>query len=218
MSERIKFHFLTLAILSIASLVLLSIGWGGDWVRGESTERPQKKKYKYLGAVVCMECHAKEELGKQFQAWTGSEHARAYLVLGTGYPEMIEMQAQGMVEVGHGRDIAREAMRLGTGDDCLKCHAKGAQVDKSFLEPTFHFEDGVQCETCHGPGSGYVIWMREITTGNRPKLASEVQPKMPTMEDCLACHREKPSHAVLKNNPFDFEKAWKKIAHSIPQK
>lgn len=218
MSEKIKFHLLTTALLFIASIVLLSICWGGEGSRSESAGKPQNEKYKYLGAVVCMECHTKEELGKQFQAWTGSEHARAYLVLGTGYPEMIEMQAKGMVEVGHGRDIAQETMRLGMGADCLKCHAKGAELDTSPRESTFHIEDGVQCETCHGPGSGYVIWMREITTENRRKLSPEVQPKMPTMEDCMACHREKPSHAVLKSNPFDFEKAWKNIAHPIPQK
>jgi cytochrome c peroxidase len=130
---------------------------------------------------------------------------------------MIEEKAKSMVEVGHGREIAQEAARLKTDNNCLKCHAKGAQVDKSFLEPTFHFEDGVQCETCHGPGSGYVIWMREIMMGNRRKLSPEVQPKMPTMEDCMVCHREKLSHAVLNSNPFDFEKAWKKIAHPIPE-
>ena len=215
MSER---NLLTMALLFIALIVLLSIGWGQDWRRGESAGKPQNEKYKYLGAVVCMECHTKEELGQQFQAWTGSEHARAYLVLGTGYPEMIEMEAKGMVEVGHGRDRAQEVTRLGKCDDCLKCHAKGAELDTSLRESTFYFEDGVQCEMCHGPGSGYVIWMREITTENRQKLSSEVQPRIPTMEDCMACHKEKPSHAVLNSNPFDFEKALKKIAHPIPQK
>jgi len=127
---------------------------------------------------------------------------------------MIEAEAKEMVEVGHGRAIAQEAMRLGEDTDCLKCHTMAVGVDTSFLEPTFHIEDGVQCETCHGPASGHVAMMM------RKKGASptEAQLERPTKEDCMMCHHEKPSHAVLKRKPFNSEKAWKKIAHPMPKK
>ena len=38
---------------------------------------------------------------------------------------------------------------------CLKCHVLGKDIDPAELESTFNKEDGVQCETCHGPGSEY---------------------------------------------------------------
>ena len=38
---------------------------------------------------------------------------------------------------------------------CLGCHATASDVEAWQLDPTFHIEDGVQCERCHGPGSEY---------------------------------------------------------------
>ncbi|HID31445.1 MAG TPA: hypothetical protein EYP19_15795 [Desulfobacterales bacterium] len=226
MPEKTKFFFLALFLASAAS-GLFFMGRAEMNSRSDSAEKPQKNGYKYMGAAVCMTCHAKEKLGNQSLAWTGSSHARSYLQLRTGRSEMLEKEAKGMVKVGYGRDIAQEAMRLGMGADCLKCHAKGAELDKSLLEPTFHIEDGVQCESCHGPGSEYVAIMRAKWQGGkwargqtekRRKLPPEVRPKMPTKKGCMACHREKPTHAVLKSKPFDFEKAWKQIAHPIPER
>lgn len=211
MLGKTKFFLFTMTILIIVAIVLLSIGWGGEESRSEAGEKFQK--YKYVGAAVCMECHAKEKLGKQFQTWTGSRHARSYLALGTGRPEMIREEAKGMVEVGHGRDVAKKAMRLKIDTNCLKCHATGTEVDKSFWKPTFHIEDGVQCEACHGPGSGHAAWMKE----KKGKLPPEARLKRPTREDCMSCHKKKSSHAVLQGKPFNFEKTWKKIAHPIPK-
>ncbi len=213
MSEKTKILFFTMALSSVA-IALFSIGWGKVGSRFQSADKSQEDgRYKYVGVIGC-KCHMNKKLGRQFQVWTGSKHARSYLVLETGHPEMVDEEAKGMVEVGYGRIIAQEAMRLGVDTDCLKCHATSAGVDTSLWEPTFHVEDGVQCEACHGPASGYMAMMM----GKKGKLPPEVRPKMPTKEDCMVCHREKPSHAVLKAKPFDFEKAWKKIAHPIPKK
>ena len=38
---------------------------------------------------------------------------------------------------------------------CLGCHTTAAQAEDWEKDPTFHLEDGVQCEKCHGPGSEY---------------------------------------------------------------
>jgi cytochrome c peroxidase len=216
MSEKTKFLFFTVA-LALVAIVLFSIGWGKMGGGFESADKPPETQYKYVGSARCMTCHTKEGLGGQFEAWIESKHSRSYLVLGTGCPKVIEEEAKSMVEVGHGKAITREAMRLGENIDCLKCHATAADVDTSFWEPTFHFEDGVQCETCHGPGSGHVAKMMK-KKGQSPPNNVLLIPKMPTKEDCMVCHKEKPSHAVLKSKPFNFEKTWKEIAHPMPKK
>ena len=208
MPEKAKSFLFALVLASVVA-VLFCIGWG----RSQPAEEPQEGTCKYVGASGCT-CHQKEGLGGQVQRWTGTGHARSYLVLRTGRPEMIEDVAKPMVEVGHGRAIAQEAMRLGEDTNCLKCHTTAADVDTSFWEPTFHIEDGVQCEACHGPASRHVAMM----TGKKRPLPTEARLKRPTKEDCMACHREKSSHAVLKSKPFNYEKAWKRIAHPMPKK
>jgi len=207
MPEKTKFFFFVFILVSMAALVVLM-----GWDRSGSAEKFQEGA-KYVGAAGCR-CHQQERLGGQVQRWTGTGHARSHLALGTGCPEMIEAEAKGMVDVGHGRAIAQEAMRLGEEPHCLKCHATAAGVDTSFLEPTFHIEDGVQCEACHGPASGHVAMMM----GKKGTSPTEARLKRPTKEDCMACHHEKPSHADLKGKPFDCGKAWKKIAHPMPGK
>ena len=215
MPEKTKFFFFAFVSASVIA-VLLAMGWD----RSGSAEKPQESTYKYVGVAGCT-CHRKEGLGGQVQRWTGTSHARSYLVLRTGYPEMIEDVAKPMVEVGHRRAIAQGAMRLGEDTNCLKCHATVAEVEPSFREPTFHIEDGVQCEACHGPASGHVAMMmrtKSVRMGQKGSSSAEARLKRPTKEDCMACHHERPSHAILKSKPFDYEKRWKKIAHPMPEK
>ena len=38
---------------------------------------------------------------------------------------------------------------------CLGCHATAWHSEEWEKDETFHIEDGVQCEGCHGPGSEY---------------------------------------------------------------
>jgi hypothetical protein len=59
--------------------------------------------------------------------------------------------------------------------------------------------------------------MKEL--GDRSMLLAEGGTlKNPTKADCMVCHREKPSHAILKKKPFNYEKAWKRITHPMPEK
>jgi hypothetical protein len=205
MSGHAKPALIVSVTVAVVVGVLSSSGWSG--------EDPAPGEPKYAGAEVCATCHAQSRLGEQFQAWTGSMHARSYLVLATGYPEMIDRQARGMVDVGHGRAIAAEAERLGADTDCLHCHATGSEVDESDREPTFHVEDGVQCEACHGPGSAHAAAMGSLVEGQ--ETPPEARLRRMSLDDCVRCHRHKPSHAVLERKPFEPAAAWKKIAHPL---
>ena len=208
------FHVLSLGMLALAAALLFAWGQGGVVRSSGAAEDPlQEEKGTYVGVAGCG-CHQKEELGQQFQIWTGARHARSFLSLRTGYIEMIPEEAHGMVDRGRGRAVAQEAKRLKEDTHCLSCHTT-ASADTALWESTFHIEDGVQCEACHGPAGGHVAKMTRRTSW--PSDTEEWNKDL-VKKDCMICHREKPSHAILRGKPFDREKAWKKIAHPIPEK
>jgi hypothetical protein len=167
----------------------------------------------YLGVAGC-DCHAEEDLGRQVARWAGSHHARTYLLLETGYPERVDPRSRHLVFLGYGKAVKQEAERLGQDQNCLECHGTGFGKEEIWSE-TFHVEDGVQCEACHGPGRVHVALLREEIDATA--LEEDITMKIPEEQDCLKCHREKPSHAVVPNRPeaFDFQASLKKIAHPM---
>jgi YVTN family beta-propeller protein len=97
----------------------------------------------YAGAMACARCHTGEAKGYAFGRWRLSPHANAYFAL------------QGSKA---GEIAAREGVE---GDPikstvCLRCHTTGYGGASGRLLPSFLKEMGVQCEACHGPGSGHI--------------------------------------------------------------
>ncbi|MGO9616520.1 MAG: cytochrome c family protein, partial [Bryobacteraceae bacterium] len=100
------------------------------------------KKPVYVGARVCAGCHSAASMGSQYGKWLLSKHSAAYAVLAK--PE--------------GPEIAKlSGLRTLPQDSaiCLGCHATAWSAEEWEKDATFHIEDGVQCELCHGPGSEY---------------------------------------------------------------
>jgi YVTN family beta-propeller protein len=150
----------------------------------------------YVGAEVCGECHSGPQRG-QLESWYRLPHARAYAAL--ALPESAEItRISGIEENPFESPI------------CLGCHATASDVEAWQLDPTFHIEDGVQCELCHGPGSEYMA--AEIMAD--PEAAMMAGLRKPDQSTCMVCHKEKGSHtAVLEVWPFEFEEALARIAH-----
>lgn len=146
----------------------------------------------YVGNQVCRQCHA-----SAYDAWLGTKHMRAYVFLNTDTGRRIAEKMEVSAE-----EPARSAK-------CLACHATAADVEARFRASGFHIEEGVKCEHCHGPGGEHIkqefFLRRQVVLNTRMKNPSE--------EDCLVCHKEKPSHDMLDTGPFDFTKASKRIAH-----
>jgi len=69
------------------------------------------------------------------------------------------------------------------------------------MAPTFRIEDGVQCETCHGPGS---LHAESHRSAGRSEGASTgiVALRKPDHGHCLTCHLHKPSHREVLQNGF----------------
>jgi len=165
------------------------------WADGE------KKQPVYLGARVCGECHDGPEMGHQHSKWLLSKHARAYASLSKPEAKLIAKWS----------GIPQEPQKAPM---CLGCHATAHDAEPWEMDDTFTIEDGVQCEKCHGPGSEYAE--REVMLDAKAAMRAGLQ--MPSLRDCLGCHKERGSHTqVLKRPPLDIKKALQQIAHPTPR-
>src|SRR5689334_18793269 len=103
---------------------------------------PAAKKPVYIGVRACAQCHTGKGIGNQYSVWLHSKHSRAYATLAR--PESKEI-----AKISGLRQKPQEA------PICLGCHTTAYDVEAWQKDDDFHLEDGVQCETCHGPGSEY---------------------------------------------------------------
>jgi len=157
-------------------------------------------EFKYIGVEACGRCHKSEKQGSQMPIWKESIHSHAYKTLQTIEAKQI---AEDMGFDKHPTELT----------ECLICHASGFEVEESSLTEGFKIEDGVQCETCHGPGSEYkslkVMKNRELAVKN-----GLVPIYNNTENFCVSCHN--PDSPTFSG--FDFEVMWAKIEHYVPVK
>lgn len=96
----------------------------------------------YIGVNDCASCHKENKVGGQFTKWQGGPHSRAFEVLGTPAAKTV-------------------AGKLGIADPqasgkCLKCHSTAYNWTEQRQTTMIKPEDGVVCESCHGPAKNYV--------------------------------------------------------------
>jgi hypothetical protein len=153
--------------------------------------------HNYVGVKSCKMCHQAKDKGEQYQIWEKSQHSQAYAVLASDKAK----------EVGKAKGIDNPQQ----SPECLKCHVAGYGLPASRFEATYTKEEGVGCETCHGPGSDY----KKITIMKNREQAIANGLIIPTAETCKQCHNpQSPTYP----GSFNFEEMSKKIAHPIPPK
>jgi hypothetical protein len=152
----------------------------------------------YVGVGKCKTCHKKESSGQQFQIWEKSKHASAMKTLAS--KEALEIAAK--------KGIKNPA----TDAQCTKCHSTFAAVDAKMLDPKtkLTLDEGVSCESCHGPGSEY----KSSKTMKNHDLAVKKGLIVPDEKVCKTCHNDKSPTFVS----FDFKKYFDKIKHPVPKK
>ncbi len=155
----------------------------------------------YIGVEPCAMCHKTEKQGNQLSIWKESKHSKAFETLKS------ERSASIIKEKGFSKPATETP-------ECLKCHASGYNVNASLLGKKFKIEDGVQCETCHGPGSEYkdMKVMKDRALSVQKGLV--VWENKEAIENyCITCHNvESPTYVG-----FNFEESWEKIKHPVPQ-
>jgi len=158
---------------------------------------PQRPKASfYTGVQTCVPCHGGGKGCDQYAQWRLSAHAKAFAAL--SLPEAFEI-----AEIS-GVDVQPRKSPI-----CLGCHSTASTAEPWQLDPTFCREDGVQCESCHGPASNHI----EAMVSNTPSPFSALP--IPTLDDCMVCHRHTDTHKnVLGSQKFDFQEALQRISHT----
>ncbi len=147
--------------------------------------------FTYVGAVKCKTCHKATKRGNQYQAWLDSRHNKSYAVL-SSLSALEEAKKENLTTPPN------------ESPQCLKCHSPLYEKAPDLVA------QGVTCEVCHGPGSGYkkIKIMKDRDTAIKNGLvvyASQDAIK----EKCLTCHD---------TEKFDFAASWEKIKHPVPPK
>jgi hypothetical protein len=158
----------------------------------------QAAEFNYVGVKKCRSCHKKKDIGNQYKVWQEGKHSKAYEVLAT-------------------EDAKKVGAKVGvddpqTSDQCLKCHVTGYGLPAERFGKKFDKAEGVGCESCHGPGSGYrkkkVMIDHDLSVA---KGLVEIDEKV-----CLQCHNdESPTFDPAK--PFDYAERSKESAHPVPE-
>jgi len=139
------------------------------------------KDFTFVGSKTCKECHGLDEIGNQYKIWESSPHAKAYRKL---------LTTKG-IEIAKKNGIAAPE----EDNQCLKCHVTGKGSVKEVIQ------EGVGCESCHGPGSEYHHASNHVNYSNRANgyataIKNGMYPilgiqSLKTREKlCLSCHQK----------------------------
>jgi len=174
---------LTKRILSLAVLVFFA----GTALMAQN--------FKYIGASKCKMCHVKPATGEQYNIWLKGPHAGAMKTLASDEAKKIATE----------KGIADPT----TDPACIICHATVGGVDAKFVASA-KMDEGVSCESCHGPGSMY----KGASVMKNRELAMTKGLIIPDEALCKTCHNE--------NSPtfkgFNYAEMNAKIAHPNPAK
>lgn len=135
----------------------------------------------FVGAESCRDCHR-----KIYEHWESTKHSHAYEAL-----------------VSDPRDAGRNREHDAA---CVSCHTVGFEFVGGFVTADQTPElKGVQCESCHGPGSAHADDSKDAAALAGVKRTAE---DFRRNNRCIACHDED-------NDPhFDWEKYWPQIIHN----
>lgn len=149
---------------------------------------------KYVGSKKCKTCHNSDKNGAQFKKWSSEKHSKAYEALKSESAKK-KAKAAGIEDPL-------------TSDNCLSCHTTAH--GKKNVDKSFKIDEGVGCESCHGPGSKY----KKMSTMKDKDKSIAAGMIIPDEKTCLGCHKkDTPGH----DGKFTtFEKEYAKIAHPVP--
>lgn len=171
----------------------------------EQGKAPQRE---HAGSKKCRICHNTPSKGKMYDVWSKTNHAQAYETLLTN-------------------EAKEAAKKLGIAEphksgECLRCHATAYGHTVKPVTKKVKVEEGVGCESCHGPGNDY----SNLTIMNEREKAIAAGLVYPAKDVCTTCHNsESPTwnperYTDKKGNKvgFDFDVLWEMIKHAVPEK
>ena len=187
-----------LTSLMIAAFALTCISVVGGLAEDEKAAKEEPCP-SFVGVKTCKMCHMKKSGGSQFGVWEKGPHATAYETLGN--EESLALAKK--LELGNPQEEAA----------CLKCHVTAFPVMKDLETLKITLEEGVSCESCHGPGSDYKSKKTMTALFNDEISGESVGLREITEETCTVCHNEEsPTY-----KEFDFAKRVAEVLHPYPE-
>jgi hypothetical protein len=155
------------------------------------TTEPVAGKYIGPGSCSAVACHGgiqpsslTKVLQNEYSTWvTEDKHARAYTVL----TQPLGEQMAAILKIG----------RPETAQKCLACHALPS--DSADQGRDYDLGDGVSCESCHGPASGWLEKHIEPTARHADLVKLGLwdnKDLVKRSERCLTCHLGAPGLSV----------------------
>lgn len=172
------------------------------------------KDWTYVSNSQCKVCHNKAEEGGQWDAWKASTHAKAFETL----------KSEKAVQIAKDLGLAKAPHEA---PECLKCHVTGYDAAAAAPPAKIKPEDGIQCETCHGPASlhakdGQKLKFKPAEVESIDIMAHHIKPDENL---CKGCHNaDSPTWNAEKYTledgskvGFDFKQAHEKMKHDFPE-
>ena len=143
--------------------------------------------YEYVGTKKCKMCHTRE-----YESWAASAKGSSWDALKPG----VNVVAKIRVGLHPDRNYTREGR-------CLVCHAVGFGLPGGYEAPRPDDDEsarlaanrqGVGCESCHGPGGGFTLIMRDILRNERRYRDEELMAaglNITGVGTCTRCHTQR---------------------------
>jgi hypothetical protein len=176
-------HLLRLLLLPAAALLLAAIFSSAGFSQTRSTAYDSSGKYTGPGSCASTSCHGSitprtenDVLQNEYSTWiVKDKHAQSYKAL-TG---SVGERMAGILGLGKAEAAPR----------CLACHTLNpAPAERS---RTFDVSEGVSCESCHGPASGWLGPHTERDWTHQKSIALgmvDTRALVKRTEKCLSCH------------------------------
>ena len=166
-------------------------------------------EHDYVGVGKCRSCHKKELMGNQVAVWQKGPHHRAFQTL----------LSEASLAIAAERGLASPPHESA---ECLRCHVTAHAVPPVRIANEVDPADGVQCESCHGPGRDYR--KKKIMSDEELARKKGLWDAEHDAAICTACHNEEsptfdPARYALTDGTkvgFDFELAKQRFPHEIP--
>jgi Cytochrome c554 and c-prime len=168
------------------AIIALTLGTGAPEAVAQQTQSSassQAGKYAGAGGCAASNCHGSvtpktvtRVMQNEYSIWAGRDkHQRAYNVLSN--PVSMRMA---------------KILKLGTSpnqtDKCLACHS--LNVPQNLRGQSFQMDEGVSCESCHGPAVGW-LGSHSAKGSHEQSLKLgmyETRDLVSRSERCLTCH------------------------------
>lgn len=171
-------------VVSAFTAAVVAIGLASGSLVSAGEELKPRGGFRSMGADLCVKCHRSEQGDwcdvATTAVWRHDAHSLSHLALSSANPRTQAMEAA-------------LGIKAAATASCVACHTHPV-AEPAIDEETEVLHGGISCETCHGPGSGYVdphIQKSWRFLSSREKAAfgmHDLRNPVAKAENCLACH------------------------------